>query len=94
MTYDMRCDYCRMNLDLVGKMENEAEDTTFLLYKLNRTEEIDEIVRNVRHISSQKSSMEITKHYFNQLSKLQRDELYEIYKLDFWAFDYDYSIFN
>ena len=92
MTYQQRCDYCRLKYDFIGKLETEQEDTSMLLHKLDRTDEIDHMA--VRHVTNTKSSLEMTKKYFDQLTSKQREALYLIYKFDFLAFDYDFEYFR
>ena len=90
--YWKRCDLCRLNYDIIGKMDTFNSDSKYIMEKIrmNTTKaHIDEI----HNVSSGESSEDLAKKLFANLSKKLVKKLYELYKIDFEMFDYDYKQF-
>ena len=87
-----RCDVCHSNFNFVGKLETESSDRKFLLdlFHLN-------VTRRGIHLNNRnrgnlgKSTSKVAKDYFKTLSKNEIEKFYEIYRLDFEMFGYDFK---
>jgi len=86
----MRCQYCDIHYDVIGKMETFGEDVKYIVIKQNLTHLIPVEATDLKfHASSGQESKTIK--YFRQLSKGQIEHLYQFYSPDFELFDFDIS---
>ena len=83
------CNYCDIEYDVLGRMETFNEDVKYIFLKKNLEKDLSLSQATSSKNSAQSKTEEITKEYFNQLSKQQIDELYEFYRMDFELFAYE-----
>ncbi len=87
----VRCAYCDISYDFLGKMETFQEDLEYLS-RVARLPSWSTSVDHVRLNPSRPgatSSQERTLKYFSTLTERQKERLAQFYALDFEAFDYD-----
>lgn len=83
----MRCLYCDIPYDVVGKVETFTEDVRFIVAVKNLTHLIPDSVASLKSHASSKDSKSVK--FFSQLSSDQIQKLYRMYEPDFLLFDYD-----
>ena len=76
---------------MIGKLETNTEDTLCFFEFMNATDLFDAELRN--QLSNQGRSDNLIASQFRTLTTSQIEQLYEIYKYDFEAFEYDYQSF-
>ena len=94
--YLPQCLYCDVDFDVIGKLEDFEEDVAYIAEKRNLTEHL----RLLNHVQQPKdqwnqekgerSRKEKRDKYMSQLSPKMVQDLYELYKIDFEMFDYDW----
>ena len=90
MPFWKRCDMCNLNYDLIGKMETFTQDSNYIMEKIGmKSPKI--VVAEKEHVSSGNSSEEMAKNLFARLPNDLIEKLYDLYKLDFEMFDYEYK---
>ena len=77
---------------MIGKLETIDDDTNYLLRLLKMSAPWKNAPTKHQN-AGEASTNEVTKHYMNQLSRDQIEDLVHIYKFDFEAFDYSYKEF-
>ncbi len=85
---DLRCAYCEMHYEVIGKVETFSEDFHYLehisLLGRNKTGRMDlPVLNTVPHDIGR------GKQYFATLDSKRRQDLYRLYKPDFDLFDYE-----
>lgn len=79
-----KCDMCRLNYDIIGKMTSFDQDSKFILEQAGIQLQMNE----THNSSSGDSSTSLARKYFSNLPKKMVDKLYEMYKIDFEMFHY------
>ena len=82
-----------MDFDVIGKLEDFDEDVAYIATKLNLTEQLG-ILNYVQHKTPKKvhsSAKEKRDEYLSQLSPQMVQDLYELYKIDFDMFSYNWE---
>ena len=91
--FNHRCLYCDIQYDVIGKIESFNDDIKYIVLK-QKLEELIPLNTTNLHLNDKKEyASNSTLYYFSQLSKFQKDRLYECYKFDFELFDYDVDIY-
>ena len=81
---------CNLKYDLIGKMETFTQDSNYIMEKIGMKS--PKIVADEKeHVSSGNSSEEMAKDLFAKLPNHLIEKLYDLYKLDFEMFDYEYK---
>lgn len=78
-------------MELIGKLETTDEDTQCIFEVTNTTHLFD--INLHRSMSYNGKSEDFVQSQYSTLTKQQVRGLYEIYKYDFEAFEYDYKEF-
>ena len=96
------CNFCEINYDMIGRMENFNDDLMYIAQKNNfayllsnenykyhlhrsgrpTSSAPDKVISNPNYAGK-------VKQYFSQLSDIQLEKLFVMYKLDFEIFQYD-----
>ena len=82
----MRCFYCDVRYDVIGRMETFSDDLKYIIMK-NKLGDILSEDKKVRTTGG--SPKDDALRYFSQLRKEQIRSLYEVYKMDFKLFGYN-----
>ncbi|XP_022109255.1 carbohydrate sulfotransferase 10-like isoform X2 [Acanthaster planci] len=82
------CLPCRVNYDVVGKLETVESDSKFLLNYLDLKQLRFPTSRPLFHHGIDREDKELLEHYFGNMSTRNLQRLYNIYKLDFELFGY------
>lgn len=85
--YGDTCSFCYLNYDLIGHTETFAEDTMHIVEKAGVRESIGQL----RDLDMFEDPEPINR--FTELTQEEMKKLYEIYKLDFEAFGYNFSAY-
>ncbi len=95
--YTANCAPCKVEYDIIGKLETFDDDTRHIFHLTNLTSMISMKEAGKRLNPSRKR---LSQHdgrsegeqkglkYFSELSKHQKEELYDLYRLDFELFGY------
>lgn len=80
------CPFCRINFDLVGKLETFDEDLDILFEVL----QFDKVITRKKqtNVNKKKKKGNKTREFFSQVPQNLVKDLYEAYKLDFELFGY------
>ena len=98
--YLPQCLYCDVDFDVIGKLEEFDDDVAYIAVKRNLTEHL----RLLNHVQQPKdqwthkqtqekgdgSRIEKRDNYMSQLSPEMVQDLYELYKIDFEMFSYNW----
>ena len=89
----MRCGYCDMHYDVIGKMETFQEDVDFIMRAKNLTGRFPDGSLNTRQ-SGRKASVGMAQEdrirkYFDLMAPGVVDRLARAYQVDFEMFGYD-----
>ncbi|XP_004067550.2 carbohydrate sulfotransferase 8 [Oryzias latipes] len=82
------CHPCLIHYDFIGKFENMGEESNFLLRLIGAPLSLTLPTFKDRNPGDKRTSLEITKKYFSQLSMLERQRLYDFYYMDYLMFNY------
>ncbi|RZF40956.1 hypothetical protein LSTR_LSTR013211 [Laodelphax striatellus] len=84
--YYLFCTPCLLKYDLIAKVETFFRDQIYIIRALD----VQNIIKPTwkHQTKDSHSSNKISKIYFSQLTRLEIEQLYEKYKLDFELFDY------
>uniref|UniRef100_A0A8C8A1E5 Carbohydrate sulfotransferase n=1 Tax=Oryzias sinensis TaxID=183150 RepID=A0A8C8A1E5_9TELE len=82
------CHPCLIHYDFIGKFENMGEESNFLLRLIGAPLSLTLPTFKDRNPGDERTSLEITKKYFSQLSMLERQRLYDFYYMDYLMFNY------
>ena len=88
--YLPKCNYCDVDFDVIGKLEDFEEDVAYIAEKRNLTEHRGLLnhVQNENPERGEESRRERRDKYMSQLSPEMVRDLYELYKIDFEMFGY------
>nr|XP_061796543.1 carbohydrate sulfotransferase 8-like [Nerophis lumbriciformis] len=82
------CNPCHIDYDFIGKFENMSEESDVLLRSVGAPPNLKLPNLKDRNPSDEKTSLSITQKYMAQLDSLKRQQLYDLYKLDYLMFNY------
>ena len=85
--YWKTCSYCYLKYDLIGHTETFEDDTKQIVEKAG----IRESMGQLRDLDMFEDPKPINR--FTEISTEQMNKLFEIYKLDFEAFGYDFQAY-
>merc|ERR1712117_906622 len=90
--FNHKCNYCGIEFDVIGHMEDYEEDMLYISTKLNLIPLLQNITQVQNETPGKKaSSAKRIKDYMSLLSPEQRQKLYYFYKIDFEMFEYDHE---
>ena len=90
--FNHKCNYCGIEYDVIGHMEDYEEDMLYIATKLNLISLIPNMTQVQNETPGKKaSSAKRIKEYMSQLSHEQRQKLYYFYKIDFEMFEYEHE---
>ncbi len=88
----VRCDYCNVDFNVIGKVETFDED---VLYIVNKAGLVDELLDpdymdpdSIHRLNSVPHDVNRTEKYFAKLSSAAKRKLYDLFRLDFELFGY------
>ena len=84
-----------MEYDVIGRLEEYEEDILYIAMRQNLTSQMKDLTKAMNKIASREESsphMRILE-YMSQIPQNHKDELLELYKIDFEMFDYEYRQF-
>ena len=93
--YLNRCFYCDVKYDVIGRLEEFEEDILYIAMRQNLTSQMKDLSKAMNKVASKEGSslpMRILE-YMSQIPQNHKDELFELYKIDFEMFDYEYRQF-
>ncbi|XP_050932732.1 carbohydrate sulfotransferase 8 isoform X2 [Lates calcarifer] len=82
------CNPCLIDYDFIGKFENMDEESNFLLQKIKAPPKLKVPSFKDRNPKDKRTSTQITQKYFSQVSKLERQRVYDFYFMDYLMFNY------
>ncbi|KAM7406461.1 hypothetical protein PAMP_000835 [Pampus punctatissimus] len=82
------CHPCLIDYDFIGKFENMEEESNFLLRLTGAPPNLRLPSFKDRNPADKKTSLSITQKYFSQVSKLERQRVYDFYYMDYLMFNY------
>ncbi|XP_042294575.1 carbohydrate sulfotransferase 8 [Sceloporus undulatus] len=82
------CSPCLIDYDFIGKFETMEEDANFFLHLINAPQNLTFPRFKDRHSDEERTTTQITKQYFKQLSPSQRQRSYDFYYMDYLMFNY------
>ncbi|XP_042664814.1 carbohydrate sulfotransferase 9 isoform X3 [Centrocercus urophasianus] len=82
------CYPCLINYDFIGKFETLEEDANYFLQLVGAPAELKFPRFKDRHSSDERTSAEVVKQYLKELSKEERQLIYDFYYLDYLMFNY------
>ncbi|XP_018552894.2 carbohydrate sulfotransferase 8-like [Lates calcarifer] len=82
------CNPCLIDYDFIGKFENMDEESNFLLRLIGAPPNLTLPSFKDRNPTDKRTSMQITQKYFSQVSKLERQRVYDFYFMDYLMFNY------
>ncbi|XP_074149318.1 carbohydrate sulfotransferase 8 [Sminthopsis crassicaudata] len=82
------CSPCLIDYDFVGKFESMEEDADFFLRLVGAPRNLTFPRFKDRHSNEERTTTRIARHYFAQLSPLQRQRTYDFYYMDYLMFNY------
>ena len=90
--YLPKCHYCDIDFDVIGKLEDFEEDVAYIAEKVNLTEHLRLMnhVQNKNPEKGEESRRERRDKFMSQLNPETVRDLYELYKIDFEMFGYDW----
>ncbi|XP_061216534.1 carbohydrate sulfotransferase 9 isoform X1 [Neopsephotus bourkii] len=82
------CYPCLINYDFIGKFETLEEDANYFLQLVGAPAELKFPKFKDRHASDERTSAEVVRQYLKELSKEERQLIYDFYYLDYLMFNY------
>lgn len=82
------CSPCLLHYNLLGKLENMKEDADFVLRSIGAPRNLTLPDFKDRNPQAERTSAAITQQYFAQLSPIQRQRVYDFYRMDYLMFNY------
>jgi len=79
------CKVCSIKYDFIGKMETLVQDSNYVLEKLG----VNKTIRFAKSNEYKVKTKDITKQFYSKVSNKNILKIFEVYKEDFIAFDYD-----
>ncbi|XP_022109268.1 carbohydrate sulfotransferase 8-like [Acanthaster planci] len=83
------CLPCRVQYDLIGKLESVDSDLSFLLDHLGLEHILFPSIRPLYHREDEKTGNALIRQYFGNMSQRDLQRLYKIYQLDFEIFGFE-----
>lgn len=99
--YYSNCDYCHIKYDVIGHLEDSADDIAYIAIKQNLTTLLPELNKvNQKTQDDYLNSHPVVaarlgilhnkaEHYMSQLNIDLKKKIYELYQIDFDLFGYD-----
>ena len=90
----IRCSYCDINYDMIGRMETWNDDFNYIIRK-RKLEKYFPVQKtdNRQYHATKQNTTEVTKDLFSNLSKKQKEDLYKMFRIDFEMFNYNPEIY-
>ncbi|XP_015857081.3 carbohydrate sulfotransferase 9 isoform X1 [Peromyscus maniculatus bairdii] len=82
------CYPCLINYNFVGKFESLEEDANYFLQLIGAPKELKFPDFKDRHSSDERTSAQVVRRYLKDLSRAERQLLYDFYHLDYLMFNY------
>ncbi|XP_028011544.2 carbohydrate sulfotransferase 9 [Eptesicus fuscus] len=82
------CYPCLINYDFVGKFETLEEDANYFLQLIGAPKELKFPNFKDRHSSDERTSAQVVKQYLKDLTRTERQLIYDFYHLDYLMFNY------
>ncbi|XP_062418058.1 carbohydrate sulfotransferase 8-like isoform X2 [Pungitius pungitius] len=82
------CNPCLIDYNFIGKFENMAEESNFLLRLAGAPPNVTLPSFKDRNPADKRTSTDITQKYFSQVSALERQRMYDFYYTDYLMFNY------
>ncbi|KAL1773978.1 carbohydrate sulfotransferase 9 [Sigmodon hispidus] len=82
------CHPCLINYDFIGKFETLEEDASYFLQLIAAPEELKFPNFKDRHSSDERTNAQVVQRYLKDLSREQRQHIYDFYHLDYLTFNY------
>nr|XP_048303957.1 carbohydrate sulfotransferase 9 [Myodes glareolus] len=82
------CYPCLINYDFVGKFETLEEDANYFLQLIGAPKELKFPNFKDRHSSDERTSAQVVRQYLKDLTRAERQRLYDFYHLDYLMFNY------
>ncbi|XP_032697905.1 carbohydrate sulfotransferase 8 [Lontra canadensis] len=82
------CSPCLIDYDFVGKFESMEDDANFFLSLIRAPRNLTFPRFKDRHSQEARTTAQIARQYFTQLSALQRQRTYDFYYMDYLVFNY------
>ena len=92
--YIYKCFYCEVEYDVIGHLEEYEEDMLYIAMQQNLTSSLKDLskVKNKTKRKNESTSMRIL-DYVSQIPREAKEKLFQLYKVDFEMFDYEYTQF-
>ena len=90
-----RCSYCDINYDIIGRMETWNDDLNYIIRKRGIENTLPPQKANISftHHSWKQNTEQMTIKHFSTLSDKQKEDLYNMFRMDFEMFNYDPKIY-
>ncbi|XP_032943546.1 carbohydrate sulfotransferase 9 isoform X3 [Rhinolophus ferrumequinum] len=82
------CYPCLINYDFVGKFETLEEDANYFLELIGAPKELKFPNFKDRHSSDERTNAEVVRQYLKDLTRTERQLIYDFYYLDYLMFNY------
>ncbi|XP_023569811.1 carbohydrate sulfotransferase 9 [Octodon degus] len=82
------CYPCLINYDFVGKFETLEEDANYFLQMVGAPKELKFPNFKDRHSSDKRTNAQVVRQYLKDLSRTERQLIYDFYYLDYLMFNY------
>ncbi|XP_054550090.1 carbohydrate sulfotransferase 9 [Talpa occidentalis] len=82
------CYPCLINYDFVGKFETLEEDANYFLQLIGAPKELKFPNFKDRHSSDERTNAEVVRQYLKDLTRTERQLIYDFYYLDYLMFNY------
>nr|XP_003406393.1 carbohydrate sulfotransferase 9 isoform X1 [Loxodonta africana] len=82
------CYPCLINYDFVGKFETLEEDANYFLQLIGAPKELTFPNFKDRHSSDERTNVQVVKQYLKDLTRTERQLIYDFYYLDYLMFNY------
>ncbi|KAM6148576.1 carbohydrate sulfotransferase 9 [Erethizon dorsatum] len=82
------CYPCLINYDFVGKFETLEEDANYFLQMIGAPKELKFPSFKDRHSSDKRTNAQVVRQYLKDLSRTERQFIYDFYYLDYLMFNY------
>ena len=92
--YFHNCRYCDLEYDVVGQLDEYEEDILYMAMRQNLTSKMKELTK-ATHATTKKNKITNMKilDYMSKVPHEVREKLFELYKIDFEMFGYEYTQF-
>ena len=92
--YLNKCLYCDVEFDVIGRLEDYAEDLLYIAMKQNFSSQMKDLKKVKNKTAEKKGSLFMNiLEYMSQIPPDAKEKLYELYQIDFEMFDYEYTQF-